>query len=387
DDLAENAIYFPGDQDGQFDSQDFILFYAEGTDNWNEESETHLNLYSDRSYYYVTTTGGNGKRITDMPQPSSGNTTITTFEDYQFHEKDLINIVRTGRRWFGEPFNIDAEQEFNFRFPGVVPSEPISIQVKAAAAAYVVTSMQVEANGQAVGTLNFTNIVENQDVQATSSSALGTITGTENVTVKLTYNNNGVPGSRAYLDYIAVKAIRSLRGYGSQYRFTNNSSSTSGTATYQFSNASEITHVWDITDIYNVTKTTNDTGATFSFNAILGDERKYIVVDDTDFLTPLKESKSKVTNQNLKGTIFKNQQGSFQDIDYLIITPAFLNAQAERLANFHRNYSSLNVKVVNLELIYPEFSSGQQDVAAIRNFVKYVYSNASSPSKKVKYLN
>src|SRR5690606_26586552 len=72
---------------------------------------------------------------------------------------------------------------------------------------------------------------------------------------------------------------------------------------------------------------------------------------------------------------------------YLIITPAFLNSQAEKLANFHRGYSNLNVKVVNLETIYPEFSSGKQDVAAIRNFIKYVYNNASTPEARVKYVN
>src|SRR5690606_31141966 len=36
--------------------------------------------------------------------------------------------------------------------------------------------------------------------------------------------------------------------------------------------------------------------------------------------------------------------------------------------------------------IYNEFSSGQQDVAAIRNFVKYVYWNASTEENRLKYL-
>ncbi|HEX8576809.1 MAG TPA: type IX secretion system sortase PorU, partial [Flavobacterium sp.] len=105
------------------------------------------------------------------------------------------------------------------------------------------------------------------------------------------------------------------------------------------------------------------------------------------YFTPKSNSNPRVARQNLKGTIFKNAQGQFQDIDYLIITPAFLNGPAEKLANFHRNNSNLNVKVVNTEMIYQEFSSGKQDIGAIRNFVKYVYDNASAPDKKVKYLN
>jgi hypothetical protein len=43
--------------------------------------------------------------------------------------------------------------------------------------------------------------------------------------------------------------------------------------------------------------------------------------------------------------------------------------------------------VVTLEKIYNEFSSGKQDIAAIRNLIKYVYWNASAPDKRVKYVN
>ena len=112
-----------------------------------------------------------------------------------------------------------------------------------------------------------------------------------------------------------------------------------------------------------------------------------MAVDMSDTFTPLRESNSVVVNQNLKGTIFKDAQGNFQDIDYLIITPELLTTQAERLADFHRNNSGLVVRVVTLEKIYQEFASGKQDIAAIRNLIKYVYWNASAPDKRVKYVN
>ncbi|MGG7036163.1 MAG: peptidase C25, partial [Flavobacterium sp.] len=97
-DLAENAIQFPGENDGVFNDEDCILFYAEGFDNWNPENNTHLNLYAEKSYYYVTSQGENGKRIADMIQPSgSATTVINTFNDYQFHEKDDVNIAKVGR--------------------------------------------------------------------------------------------------------------------------------------------------------------------------------------------------------------------------------------------------------------------------------------------------
>ena len=47
----------------------------------------------------------------------------------------------------------------------------------------------------------------------------------------------------------------------------------------------------------------------------------------------------------------------------------------------------MSVRVVTLEKIYHEFASGKQDIAALRNCIKYVYWNASAPDKRVKYVN
>ena len=160
-----------------------------------------------------------------------------------------------------------------------------------------------------------------------------------------------------------------------------------GIGQYTITSANNTPQVWDVTDLSNVIKYENTSGATFAFKVNLGNQKKYVALDLSDTYTPLKEINSVVQNQNLKGTIFNNNQGNFQDIDYLIITPQVLVTQAERLADFHRNNSGLSVRVVTLEKIYQEFSSGKQDIAAIRNLIKYVYWNASAPDKRVKYVN
>lgn len=389
-DLEENTIQFVGENDGVFNDSDYILFYAEGLDNWNSESQTNSNLFATKSYYYVTASNNSGKRITNMLQPTNLPTqTITTFDDYQFHEVDLINIVRAGRQWFGESFNIKNEQEFSFEVPNAVTSSLASLSVVVGSDAYNATSFKVESNSQLVGTINLSAISAGSGTELNIASINNTtIPASNTIKIKLTYNSNGVPSAKGYLDKIILKSKRNLTGYGKQFRFQNNeASSTTGVAEYQLNSAAGIKQIWDITDIYNATKIENSNSNTISFKSNLGEIRNYIAIDANDYYIPLKESQTKVANQNLKGTIFKNGQGVFQDIDYLIITPLFLNAQAEKLAAHHRNYSQLNVKVVNLENIYHEFSSGKQDIAAIRNFIKYVYENASTVDKKVKYVN
>ena len=391
EDLAENAIQFIGENDGVFNDEDYLLFYAEGVDNWNQESQTNSNLFANRSYYYVTSAGDLGKRIQNFTQPTQASTlNITTFDDYQFHEVDLINIVRAGRQWFGEDFNIDNEREFTFDVPNAVTSSQANLSVTVGSNAFNVTSFKVESNGQLVGNINLPAITAGSGTELNIASlpANTSITASNTIKIKLSYNNNGVPSSNAYLDQIILKSKRNLTGYGKQFRFQYNGANLlSGIASYQFNSASGISQVWDITDIYNVTNIENANQSTFSFKAPLGDTRNYIAIDYADLYSPMKENSTRVANQNLKGTIFKNSQGIFQDLDYLIITPAFLKPQADKLAAFHKNHSQLNVKTVTLESIYEEFSSGKQDIAAIRNFIKYVYFNASDSSKRIKYVN
>jgi len=139
--------------------------------------------------------------------------------------------------------------------------------------------------------------------------------------------------------------------------------------------------------LYNATAITNaDANATISFKAPMGTLKTFVTVSSQDFFNPILASNSSVANQNLKGTIFLNEQGNFQDIDYLILTPQTHIAQAERLANINRVNNNLNVKVVTAESIYNEFSGGSPDISGIRNFVKYVYDNASTQDNRVKYL-
>ncbi|MCG9794046.1 type IX secretion system sortase PorU [Flavobacterium algicola] len=389
-DLIENAIQLTGEDDGKFDNNDYILFYGEGTDTWNDESQTSINLFENKSYYYITVQGDNGKRIAERTQPS-GNTTlnITTFDDTQYHEVDLYNIANVGRQWFGESFDINNIQEFSFEFPNLVTTTPISIKIAAGAAAFTTTTFNVQANETNVGSFNLSQLTpSNTEIKYSYNSYNGTFTGSDNVKIKLTYNNNSVAGSKGYLDYIQLTAKRNLKSTGKQFKFQYNAAASNfGIGQYAISNSKSISQVWDITDIYNATKYSNSDLDLFTFKANLGEIRKYITIEANDYLTPSKDNNTKIANQNIKGTVFNDSKGQFQDIDYVIITPAFLANQAEKLAAFHRSYSKLNTKVLTLETIYHEFSSGKQDIAAIRNCIRYIYQNSSNSETRLKYVN
>lgn len=386
-DLEENAVLFVGEADGVFNDSDYILFYAEGVDQWNKESLTHVNLFADKSYYYISAGNGNGKRMNNYSEPSGVSTmSFNTYDGYVFHELDLVNPGKIGRRWFGEAFNVTNNQDFNFNLQNYQLGTLINFTANFAAVSNVSTGFSVKVNGT-----NVTNV----NLLPASGSALGYenitnntfVLNTSNATISLSYNNGGVPSSKGYLDYITMKYNADLKGIGKQYLFSNSNVSTNiGIGDFLISNATNIKYVFDISDIYNVSKIDNNS-TQINFKLNLGSDKKFAVVDLNDLYVPSFDASSVVLNQNLKGTIFKDANGNFQDIDYLIVTPSYLSGEAERLAAFHRSNANLKVKVVDLDKIYNEFGGGKQDIAAIRNFVKYVYNNASTSDNKVKYLN
>lgn len=105
---------------------------------------------------------------------------------------------------------------------------------------------------------------------------------------------------------------------------------------------------------------------------------EYVAVDvDADYPSPVYVGE--VANQNLH---------SAQNLDMVIIVPTSgkLWAQAERLAEAHRNLDGLRVQVVSAEQVYNEFSSGTPDATAYRRFMKMLYDRADKEEDMPRYL-
>jgi hypothetical protein len=395
-DPTENAIMVVGEEDGVMNNNDYVLFYAQGPHgrhqhDYNQQFNTNLNLFTDRTYYYINIGNGFGKRVQPVNEPEgSADIEINTFQDYQFYEVDESNLVKIGRRWFGEDFGFENQQSFDFEFPNLVSTEPVSVNVAIGSVAPLptATSMAIDVSGTSFN-LDLISVDLTGSVLASVSELDQEVNiNGEDITVELTYNNGGNPTSNAYLDYINIEATRNLRYNNEPLFFRNNSvDNTPGIVQYSLSNTAQVFQVWDVTDKFNVGLYANSSNASdFSFKAVAGEARDYIAFAVSDALQPKRASSSRLANQDLKGDIFLDNTGQFQDVDYLIITPEVLKSQAERLASINNSIYGLTVRVVTLENIYNEFSTGNQDIAAIRNFIRYVYDNASSTENRVKYV-
>jgi hypothetical protein len=197
--------------------------------------------------------------------------------------------------------------------------------------------------------------------------------------VELTLNRNGVNYSGGLLDYIRLFARRKLNMASSQLFFRDTQSVGAGrTSRFQITGSNANTQVWDITDMYSIRRLDASlSGSTASFNAATDALREFVAFDITSgLLKPVfPEKNTRIDNQNLHG---------MENVDMIIVThPDFMDA-AQELAALHRSRDGMTVEVVTAEQVYNEFSSGMQDPAAIRNFMKHLHGKPSTV--KLKYL-
>ena len=384
-DPIENAIKFIGEEDGVFNNDDYIIFYAKGQDTYNEDSNTNLNSFTNETFYLLNVSAGLGRRVVDIVEPElDENYIIDEYQDYKFHEVDNYNIAKIGRRWFGERFDFESIKNFEFEFDNLITSKPIDLKVYTAAVSEIPTSMSLQVNNIDIDNFNYQSI--NDPILASEDYFNNQISVSNSlINVTLDYNNNGNPSSYAYLDYISIEATCGLSFNGSQLIFYNNEvENLNGVGKYVISNSNSLDEVWNVTDISNITfKENSNLESNFYIKSSLGLASKYIAFSRSDLLLPVANSSVVLANQNLKNNVFVSNNNDLENVDYLIVTSEEMLIQANRLADINRNVNNLNVKVVDLKTIYNEFNSSNPDISAIRNFVKYVYDNSEG---NLKYL-
>lgn len=387
DDLVENAIEVVGESDEQFNTDDYILFYAQAPDRWYFDDSSkkfyhQKHYYSSSNYYFINVDLGAGKRIQTQPSSSSSPTnTITAFDDYLFHEQDNINFIQSGREWYGEQFDNTSSQNFYFNFPNIITNSPVYVNCNLAARSTNGSSnFSLSANGNLLLSFNMEGVAINPYAPFVSTNTKsGTFNSNQpNITINLTYDHP--TGSTGWLNYIELNARRQLIMNGSQMQFRDvNSVGAGNISEFILSNISNNVSIWDITIPLDVKK------QNFSFNVSSADFvlstdyfREFIAFNNSNFLTP--SFTEKVSNQNLHSlSLFPTQM--------LIITPSELASEANRLADFHRTNDKLTVAVVDQKQIFNEFSSGATDISAVRDFIKMFYDRAGTDTSKIpKYL-
>jgi hypothetical protein len=376
DDLQECAIKIQDlNNNGRWDEGDYFLFYGKGPHPWvylENDNRYHreLNIYDDFSYYFMRFGKEDGKRIQNR---TSGTTTPSvftadTYDHLIARERDERALTRSGRVWVGDEFNNNQPKTFSHTIPSFKAGEEYLFTATLLARSLQNSSMQVLANNDLIHNQSFFSVSGEYTADFSTPPLTSTVRFTPSVSqIDLLFRyTRPLSSSLAWIDRYLIQGKVNLNKGNGQLRFSNHESMSHSISRFEVTG--NITEIWDVTEPNDpFIQLCDINGNEHIFHAETADRlRWYFALGDETH--PIPEFDRKIEAQNLHG---------IERADYIIVAAPSLFEQAERLAEFHRSEHGFQVVVVSPFQIYNEFSSGAQDVTAIRDFIKMVYDRST----------
>ncbi len=388
-DLVENKIYISGEDDGQFNDNDYVVFYGKAPGDWKYDSDPNrktynhvINHYSKVNYYWITYGGVNGQRMQIQNSTNvSGLNPQPYFKDRMFEEPEVNNLGSTGLLWVSQRISVNESFVFNKELKGYVDGSNVNLRFRFGNGSTFDEWWRLEDPNSGSGFLitqyvypsfgEFSHI----NLAYVSNDPDGVnyplAPGKRNVNFKASLrsadgNSANVAG---YFDYLEILYDRFFSADNNVLRF--NSPDVNSTVEYQINNFSTPDiKIYDVTkheDVNIINPISYSNGnLRFQSDIVSGSTREYYTIGGNNYKTPSSIS-GRVPNQNLKGELAVGSS-------FLIITPKEFMSAANRLKAHREKLGGnnfINTSVVDVEKIYNEFSGGVQDPVAVRNFLKY----------------
>ena len=350
------------------DEEDYLLFYAQGPDRRYYDAESQLyrieqNHYDTANYYFLRLETQPSSSPTVRPSiVAEASTVITQRQAVYHHERSLSNLLHSGRAWWGEAMDSETPS-FSLTFPAEAATEA-TLEVSAMSRSTTPSQFSVSVADRIVGALSV-NAAQRSEYGYRGRANQAIFTGDDlpaKPTVTLHYESK--TEHTGYLDYLALNTREALNYRQKPLRFSDPRARLSTIHQYQIRSATADLQLWDVSDPLSVqSQACRRSDSTLSFR-VYADTLQDFVLFDPATVTATPYYVGSVAPQNLH---------ALPTPELLIITRAELRAEAERLASFRQRHDQLDATVVTVSQIYHEFSSGRQDVTALRNFIRLLY--------------
>jgi hypothetical protein len=382
DDLHEISIEIRDGGDGIFGQGDYAIFYVEAPIYWdfNNTTKTFVhsrNLYSEKNFVFVTINNvGIPQRIITASSPTGiPDLSVNTFMDFDLSENELYNFNKSGKQWIGDKFDYNLSYDYSFYFPNIVVDSNVYINTIVYGRSELPSSFRMiyGSNSYTIPIQPVSGYLDDYAKKGTAVVSYKPSNPTVNITLK--YQKGGSNNAVGWLDYIEVVAWRALSFYGSQMSFRHPLLPNNKIAQFNISNAPSDIYVYDVSiPEHPVRMLGTHLSTNYQFKDSTNILKEYIAITST-FLIPTYEGP--VSNQNLH---------ALPQVDYIIIAPNKFTQMAKRIGDLHLAEEGLSYVIVSPEKIYNEFSSGKQDISAIRDFIKMFYDRAINDAEKPKYV-
>lgn len=389
-------VYFQGEQDGVFNDNDFIDFFAKrnygGPTVYREANnavayttDEYYNQYSDTNVYWIDWGGGNGLRMQNFSY-ISGIPYTSGYSDQKVHfETDFVyslgentgssdfrylNTERfRGETWYWTLMGAGQTVSGTVDLPNLSQSSATAkFRVFAYPKNYSATitnehSLELIVNGTVIDTL-YSNDFERFDATVSFSTSL--LTSGQN-TVGVRYVPSSGFSGQLFLDLFEITYPKSLRLQNNlltaELQNADTASKVYSVAGY---NSSNPVYIYDAKNNLRITQFTTSSD-TLRFTA-KGDARLE-VINDTVRKSPVR----------IKSRQVPDLVSSANGADYLLVYNRIFETQAEQLRTYRQNADNYRAVKSEIEDIYDIFGYGIEGPLAVRYFVKHVYDNWQQP--------
>ena len=361
-------------------SGDYLIFYGEGPEKWTYDDEkgrfTHEHhLYSNLKSYFITSDLGPGQRVPNAnPLLGVADVVFEEFWDHQYIEEDIYNLNKSGTDWLGDEFSVDLQKTYSFNFADLITSREVVLDYRLASRSTSGSStFEILHNGAEVAFSSIGSVsgTYTGDVARAVSSDGIINAGGDLIDVVVKYNPANFSAS-GWLDYLSLNAIRKLEFNGNDLHFRHTENANENLVEFRVSGMNSGVEIWDVTDQFNSTSVNYSlAGDQASFNAAGNRIGEFVAFSGGG---KIPTAIGRVDNQDLHG---------LADADMIIITRESMIGPSNELAQFHRDEEGFDVHVVLVEQIFNEFASGNNDVTAIRDFLKMFYDRNDNYPKYV----
>ncbi len=378
DNLTEITYRYSGSDDGTFSENDKIIFYGHGASGFDLNGTNisyNQNLYFKNNIYYLLIPDDNNlrsKRISELVNNDNPTINLDYGIHYQHIQTDLENPFQSGLGWVEQ--SIATNNSIDKSFDVINPSSGIAPILK----------VGLQGGTTDLKMRQFPNNKVDVKINSIQNNSLANITwyglGQKSSTINLPdgslnsgsnsfflTNNSDDNYSNPYFDYMTLSYGRQLQYTDQPFEFYT---PVHGNSTKFTIRSTTNPTIWNVSDAANPIALKPDQS---------GNEYSLIVSPATNLFERLivfnSANISTITNIEILGNrVLNTLRNSITTARHIIIAPKEYQTIASRYTA-HRDDSIF----APLETIYNEFSGGNTDPMALRNFIAWTQNNWNTP--------
>ena len=402
---VEIPIVFQGETDGQFNSSDYLLFYAPPLDSYYTD-------YTTDDVYWLSVETTDGLRMDSVDGTLSGGQLLTSFSNLYHGEEDheywetipngggqdhffwtkltppststltinftLNNILSTKEncsltvayRGKTDDYAKNPDHHTQAAINGWSEWSEVIATYNSYVNGSVAWSDVIDSYTQYVNQSNkdtWNGQIEYETTVSFSQSYLQN--GSNTLTVK-SLGDTGATVDTIYFNWFELAYEDTYVAESNTLKFSGTGSGKCEIDVSGFTSAD--INLFDITDAVNPKNVTNSTiasGTILKFTDTISGSKEYMAVATGGTKTPT----------SIETDVPSNLKSTSNGADYIVITHEYFYNAIQPLATYRASQGK-RVMVVKVGDVYDEFSYGIFDPKAIQDFLKYAYENYQAPA-------